>query len=163
MIDVLVGDAGLGKGLGASDAESGGRGEIRHLASRPSRRSAGIRLGLGAGPRREPEAGRARRRGRGRRASGDRPRESGSARTGHWSARRNRARSAARLAASPRSEANRPWSRPANVVAPGAIPRCLAISARRNSDIRQFVGARRSCRRRRASRTREARRSRRGR
>jgi hypothetical protein len=32
MVDVLVGDAGLGKGLGARDAESARGGEILHLA-----------------------------------------------------------------------------------------------------------------------------------
>ena len=32
MVDVLVGDAGLGKGLGAGDAEGARRGEILHLA-----------------------------------------------------------------------------------------------------------------------------------
>jgi hypothetical protein len=32
MVDVTVDDAGLGKGLGAGDAEGAGGGEIRHLA-----------------------------------------------------------------------------------------------------------------------------------
>jgi hypothetical protein len=33
MVDVLVSDAGLGKGLGAGDAEGARRGEIFHLAT----------------------------------------------------------------------------------------------------------------------------------